>query len=82
MSFIIYPFTIMAIIDLLSILPTIHLLSPTFKTARITRLLRILRVVKFIRYYEPLEIIMAVIRRQASSGRCSRWPPSISSSRR
>ena len=63
-SFIIYPFTIMAIIDLLSILPTIHLLSPTFKTARITRLLRILRVVKFIRYYEPLEIIMAVIRRQ------------------
>ena len=63
-SFIIYPFTIMAIIDLLSILPTIHLLSPTFKTARITRLLRILRVVKFIRYYEPLEIIMAVIKRQ------------------
>lgn len=63
-SFIIYPFSIMAIIDLLSILPTIHLLSPTFKTARITRLLRILRVVKFIRYYEPLEIIMAVIKRQ------------------
>ena len=63
-SFVIYPFTFMAIIDLLSILPTIHLLNPTFKTARITRLLRILRVVKFIRYYEPLEIIMAVIKRQ------------------
>ena len=63
-SFVIYPFTFMAIIDMLSILPTIHLLSPTFKAARITRLLRILRVVKFIRYYEPLEIIMAVIRRQ------------------
>ena len=64
MSFVIYPFTFMAIIDMLSILPTIHLLSPTFKAARITRLLRILRVVKFIRYYEPLEIIMAVIKRQ------------------
>lgn len=64
LSFVIYPFTFMAIIDMLSILPTIHLLSPTFKAARITRLLRILRVVKFIRYYEPLEIIMAVIRRQ------------------
>ena len=63
-SFVIYPFTFMAIIDMLSILPTIHLLSPTFEAARITRLLRILRVVKFIRYYEPLEIIMAVIRRQ------------------
>jgi voltage-gated potassium channel len=54
----------MAIIDMLSILPTIHMLSPTFKAARVTRLLRILRVVKFIRYYEPLEIIMAVIKRQ------------------
>ncbi len=63
-SFLIYPFSFMAIIDMLSILPTIHMLSPTFKAARVTRLLRILRVVKFIRYYEPLEIIMAVIKRQ------------------
>jgi voltage-gated potassium channel len=67
LSFFIYPFTLMAIIDLLSILPTIHMLSPTFKAARITRLLRILRVVKFIRYYEPLEIIMAVVRRQGQT---------------
>lgn len=64
MAFILYPFTPMAIIDLLSILPTLNLLSPTFKIARISRLLKVLRVVKIIRYYEPLEIILTVIRKQ------------------
>lgn len=64
-AFITYPFTPMAIIDLLSILPTFNLLSPTFKVVRISRLLKILRVIKVIRYYEPLEIIIAVIRKQS-----------------
>lgn len=41
------------------------MLSPTFKVARVSRLLRLLRVIKIIRYYEPLEIILAVIRRQS-----------------
>ena len=39
-AYIVYPFTPMAIIDLLSILPTINLISPTFKLARLSRLLR------------------------------------------
>lgn len=64
-SFLIYPFTPMAIIDLLSILPTLNLLSPTFKVVRISRLLKILRIIKVIRYYEPLEIILTVVRRQS-----------------
>ena len=64
-AFLIYPFTPMAIIDLLSILPIFHVLSPTFKVARIPRLLRILRIFKIIRYFEPLEVIMAVMRRQS-----------------
>ena len=63
-TYIIYPITPMAIIDLLSILPTINLLAPAFKIARISRLLKILRVVKVIRYFESLEIILAVIRKQ------------------
>ena len=54
----------MAIIDLLSILPTLNLLNPTFKLMRISRLLKVLRVVKFIRYFEPLEITLSVVRRQ------------------
>lgn len=64
-AFLIYPFTPMAIIDLLSILPTFNLINPTFKVVRISRLLKILRVIKVIRYYEPLEIILAVVRRQS-----------------
>ena len=64
-AFFLYPLTPMAIIDLLSILPTLNLLSPTFKVVRISRLLKILRVIKVIRYYEPLEIILAVVRRQS-----------------
>lgn len=59
-----YPFTPMAIIDMLSILPTVSLLAPTFKIARVSRLLKILRVVKAVRYFEPLEIILSVIKRQ------------------
>lgn len=62
--YVVYPFTPMAIIDLLSILPTFNIINHTFKVARISRLLKILRVIKVIRYFEALEIILAVIRRQ------------------
>lgn len=64
-SFLIYPFTPMAIIDLLSILPTFSIISPTFKIVRVSRLLKIFRVFKFIRYFEPLLIILAVVRKQS-----------------
>ena len=64
-AFAIYPFTPMAIIDLLSILPIFNLLGPSFKIFRVSRLLKILRIFKVIRYFEPLEIIMAVIRKQS-----------------
>lgn len=64
MAFVIYPFTPMAIIDLLSILPILNLLSPTFKVVRMTRLMKILRIFKVIRYFEPLGIILAVVRKQ------------------
>ena len=59
-----YPFRPMAIIDLLSILPTFNVISPAFKIVRISRLLKILRVVKVVRYFEALEIILSVIKKQ------------------
>ncbi len=65
MPYLIYPFTPMAIIDLLSILPGFNLLNPTFKVARISRMLKILRVFKIIRYFEPLEVIITVIKKQS-----------------
>ena len=63
-NYVIYPITPMAIIDLLSILPTINLLAPAFKLARFSRVFKMLRVIKFIHYFESLEIIIEVIRKQ------------------
>lgn len=64
-AFILYPFTPMAIIDLLSILPILNIISPTFKIVRVSRLLKILRIFKIIRYFEPLVIITAVVHKQS-----------------
>ena len=66
-AFFFYPFTKWAIVDLLSILPTFSILAPSFKLFRIARLLRILRVVKFLRYYEPLQIMLSVVRKEAKT---------------
>ena len=63
-AYVLYPFTPMAIIDLLSILPVFNMISPTFKVVRVSRLLKLLRIFKVVRYFEPLLIIVAVIRRQ------------------
>ena len=60
-----YPSNAWAIIDLLSILPTLSILSPSLKLLRLARLTKILRVIKFLRYYEPLQIMLRVIRQEA-----------------
>lgn len=63
-SFVIYPFTGWAIIDILSILPGLSLLGRGFKIFRITRLLKILRLFKFIRYSEKIQVLVRVIRKE------------------
>lgn len=63
-SFIIYPFTPMAIIDLLSILPGLCSFSPAFKIFRVTRLFKILRIFKFLRYSDKFEILWRVIKKE------------------
>ena len=63
-SFIIYPFTGWAVIDLLSILPVISLIGRGFKLFRITRLLRILRLFKFIRYTDKIQVLSRVVRKE------------------
>lgn len=64
-SFLLYPFQPMAIIDLLSILPSITVLNSVFKLFRVTRLLKILRLARVVRYYVPLQIMIAVIKKEA-----------------
>ena len=69
-SFLIYPFTIMAIIDLLSILPSISLLKRGFRLLRVLRLMRTFRVFKIFkafRYSKNINMIANVFRKQKDS---------------
>lgn len=63
-SFIRYPFSPMAIIDLLTILPSFAILSDGFKALRVLRLLRALKVIRVLRYSKSVSIIMNVFRKQ------------------
>ena len=75
-SFIKYPFTPMAVVDLLSILPSITMMSSVFKVFRVFRMLkvmrvfrtmRVFRVFKAARYSKSMEIIGNVIRNSTSA---------------
>lgn len=64
-SFVKYPFTPWAIVDLVSILPSLTVLNPGFKLFRLLRIiktLRVLRVFKAFRYSKSIKIIARVIK--------------------
>lgn len=63
-AFLLYPFTPMAILDLLSILPTFNLLAPAYKLTKAMRLLKILRFTRIVYYIGPLDIFVSVIKKQ------------------
>ena len=66
-SFFIYPLTPMAIIDLISILPSLTVLNNGFKLLKLFRLMRtlkILRAFKFLRYSKSFDIISNVFKKQ------------------
>lgn len=64
LSYILYPFTPMAIIDLLSILPGLNLISPEFKLLRLTRLLKIFRLLKVFRYSDKITMFLRVLKKE------------------
>jgi len=69
-SFLQYPFSFMAIIDLLSILPSVTVLNNSFRLLRILRLVRavrVFRVFKILRYSKSFRIIVSVFKRQKES---------------
>ncbi|MDE5560597.1 MAG: ion transporter [Bacteroidaceae bacterium] len=63
-SYLIYPFTLMAIMDLLSILPVINLINPTFKILRLTRLLRIFSLMKLFRYSDKTIMFLHILKKE------------------
>ena len=63
LSFVLYPFTPMALIDLLCILPSISIISSAFRVLKVFRLLRTLRVFrvfKAVRYSHSINMIKEV----------------------
>lgn len=65
--FLIYPFTPMALIDLLAILPTFTIIASGFKILKLFRLLRtfrVLKVFKIVRYSKSITVISNVIKKQ------------------
>ncbi|QGS10001.1 ion transporter [Schaalia odontolytica] len=64
LSFLIYPFTPMAVIDLLSILPVFNALNDALRTLRVLRLFRALRTFKLIRYSKSASVIAAVFEKE------------------
>ena len=69
-SFARYPFTFMALVDLLSILPSLTVLNGGFKLLRIlrkSRVFRVLRVLRAVRYSRSLRIIGNVLQRSKDS---------------
>lgn len=63
-AFLTYPLTAFAIVDLLSILPSVLVVNKALKLFRITRLFKIMRVFKFIRYSKNVQILFKVLKKE------------------
>lgn len=69
-SFLIYPFSVMAIIDVLSILPSLTIMAKGYRLLKIFRLLRtfkVFRIFKAFRYSKNIAMIVNVFRKQKDS---------------
>ena len=69
-SFCLYPFTVMAVIDILSILPTFVIVNEALRTLKIFRLIRALRIIKIFKgfkYSKNITIIYNVLKSQKKS---------------
>ena len=70
LSFVRYPFSFMAIIDLLSILPSLSIISRSFKMLRLLRMfraMRVFRIFKAMRYSKNVYIILEVLKKTKRS---------------
>lgn len=63
-SFVSYPYSSWAIIDLLTILPSFQLLGSNFKILRTLRLLKILRLLKALRYSDQIFLFVKVLKKE------------------
>lgn len=70
LSFVKYPFTFMAIVDLVSILPSVTFINNGFRVLKVSRLfrsLRVFRIFKSFRYSKNVALIVRVFSKQKDS---------------
>lgn len=63
-AFVTYPFTMMAIIDLLSILPALGLLHKSLKALRAARVFMLIRIVRLVRYSKRIWTLLYVLKKE------------------
>ena len=63
-SFVSYPYSFWAIIDLSSILPSFQILGQNFKILRTLRMLKILRLLKALRYSDQIFLFVRVLQKE------------------
>lgn len=63
-AFVRYPFSMYAIVDLLSILPSFTLLNSGFKLFRLLRISKAFKALKLLRYSKSFNMIVAVMKRE------------------
>jgi len=63
-SFLIYPFTPLAIIDFISIIPTVNLVNYSFRLFKLFRVFKAFRLFKSLRYSKNLTLLSNVIKSQ------------------
>lgn len=69
-SFVLYPFSVMAIIDILAILPSLMVVNSglrLLKVIRLLRTLRVFRVFKAVRYSNNIQMILGVFKKTKES---------------
>ena len=64
MPFATYPFTPLAIIDVVSIVPTFLPTMQVLRLSRLVRLLRVLRAIKLVRHSRSVQLVLRVLRRE------------------
>lgn len=64
-AFILYPITPMAIIDMMSILPSLGLFSRAFKVLRVLRIMKLARVIRLLRYSRRIQTLAIVLKKES-----------------
>lgn len=64
-AFFVYPFTPMAIVDLMSILPSLGLFSRAFKVLRVLRIMKLTRVIRLLRYSRRIQTLAIVLKKES-----------------